>query len=244
MLKTNKTALILCGHGSSFNLYKKDFKKNHKLIEKKIHTNCYICFIEKNEPNIENCLRSVKKKGIEKVFFFPFLLFNGEHFEKDIKIKIKKLSISLKLEIKLIDKISLIKEVIPIIERKISKILTKNKKNILVTFCSGSNNPKVNSELKRYTQKLAEKICITQTFSYFVGEEEAFITKTKEFKNENFFFIVHPIFLFKGYLQSKNLNFFNKLNRKNYHVLNTLMAIEEIQNVVIRRLKSIFYVTD
>ena len=92
MLKSNNTALVLCGHGSSFDLYEQDFKKNHKMIEKKIHTNCYFCFIEKNQPNIENCLKTIKKKGVKTVFFFPFLLFNGEHFEKDIKAKIKELS--------------------------------------------------------------------------------------------------------------------------------------------------------
>ena len=244
MLKNNKTALVLCGHGSSFDSYKQDFERSHKFIKKKIHIGCYVCFIEKNEPNIENCLRSIKKKGVEKVFFFPFLLFNGEHFENDIKIEIRKLSISLKLEIKLIDKISLTKEVIPIMEKKVLKILKTNKRNILVTFCSGSNNPKVGAELKKYTQKLAEKISIVQAYSYFVGEEDKFMRKIKKFENENFFLIVQPIFLFKGYLQNKNLNFFSKLNSKSYYVLNTLMAIEEIQSLVIRRLKGIFYITN
>ena len=106
------------------------------MIEKKIHTNCYFCFIEKNQPNIENCLKTIKKRVLKKYFFFHFLLFNGEHFEKDIKAKIKELSKNLKLEIKLIDKISLTKDVMPIVKKKISKILKPNKTNILVTFCS------------------------------------------------------------------------------------------------------------
>ena len=75
MLKSNNTALVLCGHGSSFDLYEQDFKKNHKMIEKKIHTNCYFCFIEKNQPNIENCLKTYKKKGIENSIFFSFFTF-------------------------------------------------------------------------------------------------------------------------------------------------------------------------
>ena len=136
MLKSNNTALVLCGHGSSFGSYEQDFKKNHRMIEKKIHANCYYCFIEKNQPNIENCLKDIKKKGVKTVYFFPFLLFNGEHFEKDIKAKIKELSESLKLEIKLIDKISLTKDVMPIVKKKISKILKQNKTNIIITFCS------------------------------------------------------------------------------------------------------------
>ena len=195
-------------------LYEQDFKKNHRMIEKKIHTNCYFCFIEKNQPNIENCLKTIKKKGVKKVFFFPFLLFNGEHFEKDIKAKIKELSKNLKLEIKLIDKISLTKDVMPIVKKKISKILKKNKTNILVTFCSKSKNPKVSSELKIYTQKLAKNLNIAFAYSYFVGEETEFLKKIKNLKNENYFLIVQPIFLFKGYLQNKNLDFFKKLNSK------------------------------
>ena len=244
MLKINNTALVLCGHGSSFDLYKKDFIKSHRMIEKKIHTSCYFCFIEKNQPDIENCLKTIKQQGIEKVFFFPFLLFNGGHFEKDIKAKIKELSKRLKLEIKLIDKISLTEEVMPILKKKISKILKTGKTNIFVTFCSRSKNPNVGLELKTYTQKLAKNLNITKAYSYFVGEETEFIKKIINLKNENYFLIIQPIFLFKGYLQNKNLNFLNKLNNQNYKVLDTLMTIGDIQNVVAKKLKSIFHIID
>ena len=182
MLKSNNTALVLCGHGSSFGSYEQDFKKNHRLIEKKIHTNCYYCFIEKNQPNIENCLKDIKKKGVKTVYFFPFLLFNGEHFEKDIKAKIKELSESLKLEIKLIDKISLTKDVMPIVKKKISQILKPNKTNILVTFCSKSKNSKVISELKIYTQKLAENLNGNEFQSFMMGQS-SFLTKLKIIKS-------------------------------------------------------------
>ena len=114
MLNSSNTALVLCGHGSSFKLYEQDFKKNHRMIEEKIRTNCYFCFIEKSKPSIEDCLKAIKKRGFKKIFFFPFLLFKGKHFEKDIKAKIKKLSENLQLDIELIDKISLTREVMPI----------------------------------------------------------------------------------------------------------------------------------
>jgi len=242
MLKSNNTALVLCGQGSSFNLYKQDFNRNFKIIKKKIHSSCHFCFIEKDEPNIENCLRVIKKRGVKKVFFFPFLLFNGEHFEKDIKTKINELSKSLKIEIKLIDKISLIKEVMPIIEKKISKILKK--RNILITFCSGSKNPKVNLELKRYTKKLAENLNIDKTYSHFVGEETKFEKEIKNLKNKDYFLIIQPIFLFKGYLQNKNLKFLNKLETKNYHIIKTLMTINDIQDLVIKKLKNFFLIAN
>ena len=240
MLKSNNTALVLCGHGSSFRLYEQDFKKNHRMIEKKILTNCYFCFIEKNQPNIENCLKDIKKKGIKKVFFFPFLLFNGEHFEKDVKAKIKELSKNLKLEIKLIDKISLNKDVIPIVKKKILKILKPNKTNILVTFCSKSKNSKVISELKKYTQKLAKNLDIAFAYSFFVGEEAVFLKKIKNLEKEGYFLIVQPIFLFKGYLQNKNLDFFSQLNSNSHQVLSTLMGISDIQALVIKKARKYF----
>ena len=99
--------------------------KSHKIIEKKINASCYYCFIEKNEPNIEDCLIFIKKREFKGIFF-PFLLFNGEHFEQDIKIKIKELSKSLKLKIKLIEKISLTEDVRPIIEKKFKNNKKKN----------------------------------------------------------------------------------------------------------------------
>ena len=240
MLKRNNTALVLCGHGSSFGSYEQDFKKNHRLIEKKIHTNCYYCFIEKNQPNIENCLKDIQKKGVKTVFFFPFLLFNGEHFEKDIKAKIKELSENLKLEIKLIDKISLTKDVMPIVKKKISKILKPNKTNILVTFCSKSKNSKVISELKIYTQKLAENLNIAFAYSFFVGEEAEFYKKIKNHEREGYFLIVQPIFLFKGYLQNKNLDFFSQLNSNSHQVLSTLMGISDIQTLVVKKARKYF----
>ena len=240
MLKSNNTALVLCGHGSSFGSYEQDFKKNHRLIEKKIHTNCYYCFIEKNQPNIENCLKDIQKKGVKTVFFFPFLLFNGEHFEKDIKAKIKELSENLKLEIKLIDKISLTNDVMPIIKKKISQILKPNKTNIFVTFCSKSKNSKVISELKIYTQKLAENLNIAFAYSFFVGEEAEFLKKIKNHEREDYFIIVQPIFLFKGYLQNKNLDFFNQLNSNSHQVLSTLMGISDIQTLVVKKARKYF----
>jgi len=244
MLKNKNIAIVLCGHGSSFNLYIQDFKKYHQIIEKRINASCYFCFIEKNEPNIEDCLSFIKEKGVQRVFFFPFLLFNGEHFEQDIKAKIKELSKRLKLKIKLIEKISLTKEVMPIIEKKISKIIKKKKTNILATFCSGSKNRKVDLELRKYTHAIAKNLNINKAYSYFVGEEAKFVKEIKNIKNKNYFLIIQPIFLFKGYLQNKNLSFLKKLETRNCHVLNTLMTIKDIQGLIAKKLKSIFLIID
>ena len=132
----------------------------------------------------------------------------------------------------------------PIIEKRISKILKKDKKNVLATFCSGSKNPNVDSELKKYTKILSKNLNIDRFFSYFVGEESKLIKELKEHKNKNNFLIIQPVFLFKGYLQKKNMNFFNELEYKNCYILNTLMTIDDIQNLVVKKLKSTFHITN
>ena len=132
----------------------------------------------------------------------------------------------------------------PIIEKRISKILKKDKTNVLATFCSGSKNPNVDSELKKYTKILSKNLNIDRFFSYFVGEESKLIKELKEHKNKNNFLIIQPVFLFKGYLQKKNMNFFNELEYKNCYILNTLMTIDDIQNLVVKKLKSTFHITN
>ena len=240
MLKKQTKALVICGHGSSVNLYENDFKKSFKTIRNVIKTNCFFCFIEKNKPSIDECLKILKKDGYNKIFFFPFLIFNGKHFERDIKLRLNELAKSLEIKIILIDKISLINDILPIMSKKIKMLLKKNKTNILATFCSKSKNTNVVKELEAYTAKLGKLTGIKKTFSNFVGNENSFLLKINEINHENFFLIVHPIFLFEGYLQKKNLDFFTTIENKEIHILTTLMKINEIDYMIIKKLKSFF----
>ena len=98
------------------------------------------------------------------------------------------------------------------------------------------------SEQKKYTQKIAKNLNIDRAYSYFVGEETKFVEEIKNLENENYVLIIQPIFLFKGYLQNTNMSFFNKLKIKNYHVLNTLMTSNDIQSLVVNKLKSTFHI--
>ena len=75
-----------------------------------------------------------------------------------------------------------------------------------------------------------------------MGEETKFVNEIKNLNNENYFLIIQPIFLFKGYLQNKNLSFLKNLEIRNYHVLNTLMTVSDIQDLVAKKLKSIFLI--
>ena len=102
----------------------------------------------------------------------------------------------------------------------------------------------MSSELKTYTQKLVKDLDITDAYSYFVGEEIEFLKKIKHFEDENYFLIVQPVFLFKGYLQNKNLGFLKKINSKNHQILNTLMTINDIRILIAKKLKGIFHITD
>ena len=84
----------------------------------------------------------------------------------------------------------------------------------------------------------------TNFYSYFVGEEIEFLKKIKNLKNGNYFLIIQPIFLFKGYLQNKNLVFFSKFNGMSHHVLDNLMTIDDIQNLIVKKLKGIFLINN
>ena len=240
MQKNQTKALVICGHGSSVNLYKNDFKKSFNTIRNVIKANCFFCFIEKNKPSIDECLKILKKDGYTTIFFFPFLIFHGKHFESDIKLRLKKLAKSLELKIILIDKISLINDVLPIMSKKIKKLLKKNRTNILATFCSTSKNTNVVKELEAYTSEIGNLKGIKKVFSNFVGNENSFLSKINEINHKKSFLIIHPIFLFEGYLQKKNLDFFTKIENKEIYILSTLMKINDIDSMIVKKLKSFF----
>ena len=83
-----QTAVIFCGHGSRNKEYKKSFLIFKNKIKKNLDGFDYFhCFIEVDEPSIDDCLSEVIKKKYKKVLFFPLLLFNGDHLEEDVKKK-------------------------------------------------------------------------------------------------------------------------------------------------------------
>ena len=90
--KLNKeNAIILCGHGSRDSDYIKEMLGLKIKLEKQIQCEVFNCFIEINEPSIEDCLVEIIHK-YKKILFFPLLLFDGKHMIKDIKKKINYLS--------------------------------------------------------------------------------------------------------------------------------------------------------
>jgi sirohydrochlorin ferrochelatase len=236
MSKNKTQALVICGHGSSLNLYKKDFEIAKKKIEREIQIDCFDCFIEKDRPSIKDCLEQVKNNGYDKIYFFPFVLFKGKHYVEDIEEKINFFS-SNRQKIILVNQLSLQTDILPIIKKKIDLLKKKNHLNIFITFSSRSESPNLISELNRYTKNLGDFLKIRHIYPNFVGSEKYLLKQIEKFKEKKIFLIIHPVFLFKGYLFKKVVDSFNNLDPKTYHITTSLMNIKEVQNLVINKLK-------
>ena len=86
--KLNKEkAIILCGHGSRDSDYKSEMLCLKIKLEEHIQYDVFNCFIEINEPSIEDCLDKIIHK-YKKILFFPLLLFDGKHMIRHIKKKL------------------------------------------------------------------------------------------------------------------------------------------------------------
>ena len=156
---TKDQAIILCGHGSRNSSYVKDFLDlKNRLKEKVKNIDLFHCFIEINEPSIEICIKK-NIKYYKKLYFFPLLLFEGKHMVEDINIKVKKISEKENTKILIINKLSLINDVLPIFTNTIKKFYS-NGYDFFITSCSYSKKDKVIDELKLYTEKLSKKLKI------------------------------------------------------------------------------------
>ena len=69
--KLNKeNAIILCGHGSRDSNYKSEMLGLKIKLEEYLKFDVFNCFIEINEPSIEDCVDEIIFK-YKKVLFFP-----------------------------------------------------------------------------------------------------------------------------------------------------------------------------
>ena len=205
--KLNKeNAIILCGHGSRDSDYKNGMLGLKKKLVEHIQYDVFNCFIEINEPSIEDCLEEIIY-NYQKILFFPLLLFDGKHMIKDIRTKINNLSQKFEKKIHIVTKISLLEEVLP----NITDIITSSQYkeyDTLITSCSFSKNKTVINQLRNYTNKLSTNLNIQNKIFHFVGDEEVVLSQLKKLRIKNI--ILHPVFFFNGYLFKKNIRYFDK----------------------------------
>ena len=229
----NNNAIILCGHGSRSIKHSINLKKIKKRIEKKIDTKIYVCFLEINKPSLEDCLQKYSKK-YKKIFIFPFLIFEGNHFKKDVKILLKKYNEF--NNIVLIDKLSLLKEILPETVKILRKKIKNEKDTILITSSSYSKDTSVLLSLKKYTKLLSKELKLSKSFFHYVGNETEVIDRLKLIKNDRLLILLHPIFLFQGFLYSKNKKEFYDNFLKKVSVTSSLMNENQILKIVIKKL--------
>ena len=205
--KLNKeNAIILCGHGSRDSDYKNEILSFKMKLEENIQYDFFNCFIEINEPSIEDCLDEIIYK-YKKILFFPLLLFDGKHMISDIKKKINNLSKKFEKKIHLVTKVSLLREVLPSIKNIITNSQYKEY-DTLITSCSFSKNRTVFNQLQNYTNKLSTNLSIQNKIVHFVGDEQVVLSQLKKLHIKNI--ILHPVFFFNGYLFKKNIRYFEK----------------------------------
>ena len=205
--KINKeNAIILCGHGSRDSDYKNEILSFKMKLEENIQYDFFNCFIEINEPSIEDCLDEIIYK-YKKILFFPLLLFDGKHMISDIKKKINNLSKKFEKKIHLVTKVSLLREVLPSIKNIITNSQYKEY-DTLITSCSFSKNRTVFNQLQNYTNKLSTNLSIQNKIVHFVGDEQVVLSQLKKLHIKNI--ILHPVFFFNGYLFKKNIRYFEK----------------------------------
>ena len=107
---------------------------------------------------------------------------------------------------------------------------------MLVTSSSFSKDKSVSLSMEKYTNALSKQLKLSKSFFHYVGNEDEVIKKLKIIKNNNLSILLHPVFLFHGFLFSKNersfcVNFHNKVS-----VTNSLMDENKIFEIVIKKL--------
>ena len=162
------------------------------------------------------------------------MIFEGNHFKKDVKILLKKYNEF--NNIVLIDKLSLLKEILPETVKILRKKIKNEKDTILVTSSSYSKDTSVLLSLEKYTKLLSKELKLSKSFFHYVGNETEVIDRLKLIKNDRLLILLHPIFLFQGFLYSKNKKEFYDNFLKKVSVTSSLMDENQILKIVIKKL--------
>lgn len=198
--------IVLCGHGSRDPRFKMDFLKFAKSIELCFKSRkTYFCFIEKNNPSIEEML-DITTKNYENIIFVPSLLFRGNHFDLDIKKKID--PYNKKKNIYITENIDIKKYLIKIYKEIIKPKIIKSKTNILINVASSSSNSNIVKSLSIYSKKLSNELGLKKYFFCLLGNENKLFKNLSKIYDNDTNIILHPIFLFNGYLYNNIISKF------------------------------------
>ncbi len=226
----NDVAIIICGHGSRNTNYKASLVKLTNELKVRFKSkNFFYCFIEIDSPLIEECLNSLIK-DYKRIYFFPLFIFDGKHYKIDIHHTLSKYKNYRKIV--LIDKISLLKDILPIFSSILKDQLEKGKEYYLITSCSPSNDEEVKQQLLRYTKLLSQNLGLSYYDQHFVGQESSSVSKVERIISPNGYVILHPIFFFDGFLSKKNVLFFEKIFKKNILILKPLVFYKKVKDAI------------
>ena len=169
-----------------------------------------------------------------KLFVFPMLIFQGNHLEIDIKQHIPN-----NKNIKLCKNIVLNSKILKVYKNNIS-LSIKSTEIIIITVCSFSKNPNVINELKTYTKKLSEGFSVIYCDSCYYGFEHKVFEKLGKIKNKkDIDLVIHPIFLFTGFLYKSVKKKFEYLKFKNIILTKPLMKEPLIVNILSHRVAQV-----
>ena len=232
--KDHTKAIILCAHGSKEIKYEKDFLELTKKVKKKIKTNnIFHCFVEKNQPLIKDCIESLWL-SYKNIYLFPLMFFDGYHMIKDIKQEVEYQKENKKVNIKLVEKISLSEDLSDIFKEEVSKKILKGKENILIVSSSKSSKVNLRKVIGAYLQEICNQLGIEKFF--FANSDHLRIDSLIKSKGDKLNVIIHPLFFFEGFLYKMIVRKFKKY--KNITTLRPISQYEKVIDLIVHKLKS------
>ena len=232
-LINSKIMLLICGHGSKDINFQISFKNFVNKISRSFsNLKVDYCYIEINDPMIEDSFRK-NANNFKNIIFLPTLIFKGKHLKFDIISKLKTLSAKFNTNVLIIDNIELGQNIISIYQKKISKKISKKDKPALITCSSFSKDEDLEKTLRKYTKELSYKLRISHFQSFQFKNDQIVLNKLRLAikNNEINKIILHPIFLFNGFLYKEIIKNFEKNFRDIIHITDPLLEETKIINL-------------
>ena len=232
--KDHTKAIILCAHGSKEKKYEEDFLELTKKIKKKIKTSkIFHCFVEKNQPLIKDCIESLWLR-YKNIYLFPLMFFDGYHMIKDIKQEVDYQKENKKVNIKLVERISLKEDLSDIFKEEVSKKIDKGKENIIIVSSSKSSKVNPRKVISAYLKEICNQLGIENFF--FADSDYLKVDNLIKSKGDKLNVIIHPIFFFEGFLYKMIVRKFKKY--KNIKTLRPISQYKKVIDFIVHKLET------